>query len=102
MNQTIRSGLLVVGLLLPGVGLVSHVASATGCSPAAQQEVKTVVDDVLTASQIACILATALTDANEVAVACKIDSKLVPLITPLLEQKAAAKRAAACAPDKKK
>jgi len=102
MNQSFRSGLIAIGLLFPGVvGLGSHAAYAMGCTPAQQQEVKVVTQDVLTASEIACILASEFTDAPAVVVACKIDQRLLPLVEPLVEQKKAAKRAAACAPDKK-
>jgi len=97
MNQQIKAVLFVVGATLPAsVGVGSYAASVAGCSPAAQQEAKAVASDALTASQLACILATALTSAPEVAQACKIDMALLPVIEPLLDQKAAAKRAGAC------
>jgi hypothetical protein len=100
VNQIVRNVALAACLFLPaGVGVGSHVAAATGCSPAANQEAKDVTEEVLTASQLACIVASALTDAPALAEACKIDSKLIPALEPFLEQKRAAKRAAACAPD---
>ncbi len=56
----------------------------TGCS-AAQNHV--VAQDVLSASQILCVLASNLTDDASVAMACDIDKALVPLVRPFLAQK---------------
>ncbi len=63
----------------------------TGCS-AAQNHV--VAQDVLTASQILCVLASNFTDDAAVAEACAIDKVLVPLVRPFLAQKEATAAAA--------
>ncbi len=92
----LKNALFIGAMFLPGtVGVGSTVASNAGCT---QQEAKTVEKDALTFSEIACVIASAFTDAQAVATACNIDAKLVPLLEPLLSQKAVAKRAGACAP----
>lgn len=53
---------------------------------------KTVVQDVLTSAQIACVFLQALTNAPEVATACGIDSKMTPLVEQLIGQREAAKK----------
>ncbi len=60
------------------------VGKCTGCS-AAQNHV--VAQDVLSASQILCVLASNLTDDASVALACDIDKALVPLVRPFLAAK---------------
>lgn len=96
MNQSIKSAMLVVAMFLPGtVAAGSAAAVQVGCTPEARSAVK----DVLDAAQLACIVATQFTDQEEVMEACAIERRLSPLVEPLLAQKKAAKRAAACAPD---
>ena len=53
----------------------------------------------LRAADIACILASALTDSDAVMQACAIERELRPVVDQLLAQKRAAQRAAACSPD---
>ncbi len=87
-----KLGKLVATLLavFAALYIIGHCA---GCS-AAQN--RAVAADALTGSQLLCVLATALSDSAEVATACKIDQALVPLIQPLMAQKAAMR--ARCAP----
>jgi hypothetical protein len=84
----------------PRVPLFSRVAivaallvlSVTGCAwwDAHGKTVETVALD---AASIACIEASAFTDAPAVVDACKIDKTLTPLVEQLIAQKMAAKKA---------
>ncbi len=60
-------------------------SSCTVACSAAQNHV--IAQDVLTASEILCVLASSLTNEADIAQACAIDSALVPLIRPFLLQK---------------
>jgi hypothetical protein len=62
------------------------LAFVHGCG-AAQNKV--VAQDVLSASQILCVLASNLIDDKAVADACEIDQALIPIIRPLLAVKEA-------------
>jgi hypothetical protein len=54
---------------------------------------------MLRAADIACILASALTDSDAVMQACQVERELRPVVDQLLSQKRAAQRASLCAPD---
>ena len=78
-----------------GAGLVACVAllvAAPRCSTFSAQDAKTVVQDALSVSAIACVFASSLTDSKAVAQACQIDQTLAPLIQQLIAQREAAKK----------
>ncbi len=77
IRQFIATGLAVFAFLF-------IAGKCTGCS-AAQNHV--VAQDILTASQILCVLASNLTNDADVALACDIDKALVPLVRPFLAAK---------------
>ena len=79
--------LIVTSFVCCSIGLA--VAGTGACTP---QEAKTVEQDLLSASQIACVELSSLTDAKAVATACAIDSALVPILQQLIGQREAAKQ----------
>lgn len=90
------------GLLCCLVTFVPLTAIPTltiNCTPAQQKEIKAVTSAtaaVLSDAQIACVFASALTDAPALAKACSIvdnADKLLPLITQLVGQREGAKKA---------
>lgn len=69
------------------VAMVALGATLAGCP--AGWNAKTVAADVVTAAQFACIEATAVSDAKEVALACQVvaeAAKLTPEIVAFIEQ----------------
>ena len=87
-GPTLPPGAGGAGAVLIGAFLAMTVS---GCAWW-QANGKTVTQDALSLSQIACIESSQFTSAPEVATACSIDSALVPVLEQLLAQKAAAHR----------
>jgi len=95
ISNGIRGALLSAALLLPAtVGIGAHATASAGCTP----EAKSAVRDALTVAQLACVMASAFDLGPEVMEACDIEQKFSPVVEQMLEQKRAAKRAAACGP----
>lgn len=95
-SQAVRSVFVSLALSFPLlVGAGSWAGSQVGCTPEARHAVREALD----LAQIACIFASQFTDEEAVMEACRIQRELRPLVTPLLSQKRAAQKAAACAPD---
>lgn len=63
-----------------------------GCTPGAQADAKTVVSELLSVSQIACLFASTLTDSKAVMQACSIDATLAPVVQQLIAQREGAKK----------
>ena len=57
------------------------------------------VKDALRAADVACVLASALTDSQAVIAACQIEKGLAPVVEQLLAQKRAAELASTCRRD---
>lgn len=73
------------------------VALFVACTPGERSTAKTILDFVLSGSQLACVELSTLTTSKEIAQACQIDLQVSPQVEPfidnLLSQKAAARRA---------
>ncbi len=92
-SENVRGVFFALAIFLPGtVGVGSTIAAESGCTP---QDAKT-VRDVLTVTQLACVIASQFTDAEVVMQACQIEERLRPAIMPLLAQKAQAQKMANC------
>ena len=84
-----------VGLALSGV-----VASSVSCTPGEVNTVNTVVKDVVDTAQFVCIMASPLTDAQALAIACnlvkegeKVEPTVLAFIDQLIAQRETLKKA---------
>jgi hypothetical protein len=72
-----------------------HVAIAAVLLIFACKSALPIIEAALTASQIACIATSTLTDAPALAAACAVDKALVPALLPVIENLIAQREAAA-------
>jgi hypothetical protein len=77
----IRQFVAVTLAVLAALFVFGH---CTACSGA---QAKPIAQDVLSATQVLCVLASNFTDDKTIAEACQIDQALIPLIRPLISAK---------------